>query len=162
MRAARYIATMGLLSTLMGCAVAGTSGEWFTVGVGNTASKPRLSEVELTSSEKGVDVINLPGDHFSYSRQDKLKVPETFTLRWKAQGDSGTSEKVFKVRTNLPKEVLEKLQSSDKPAHSLYMEFRVVNGQADCKWTFDRLDGGGAPKGGGGATKIAEGVIRPQ
>jgi hypothetical protein len=162
-RAASYLATLGLLLCLTGCAVAKTStGEWFTVGVNNSNNVPKLNEAELVSSEQGVDVIKRPGAHYSYSRQDKLKVPETFTLRWKAQGDSETSEKVFKVRANLPKDVLQRLQSTERPVHSLSISFFVVNGQAQIKWTFDRLDGGDAPKRGGGATEIAKGVILPQ
>jgi hypothetical protein len=137
--AARRVLMMTFYLALSGCAVAGSRGEWFTLGIANRASTPNLIDARLTSSEKNLPAINEAGSHVSYSTQDKLKVPETFTLRWRAEGDAQSQEKVFQVRSKLPVEVIQKLQITE-PTHSLSLDFRVKNGLAECLWSLDRLD----------------------
>lgn len=151
---------LGLVGMLAGCAMAQERGEWFTVAVAGHMSRPKLLDAVLTSSEPKVDVIKDAATGYTYGREDKLRVPEVFTLRWRAQGDEGHRQAVFRVRSQIPSDVLERLNSSHQPTHMLSLHFRVTEGQAECLWDLANLDLVRSGRQLGSGT-VARGVIKP-
>ena len=131
------ITALGVL--LSGCAIAKNQGEWFTTGFAAHLSSPKVLEVEVFSPDQKIDRIKRPGAGFSYSSQDNLRVPDTVVLHWRAETDAQMHEKTFGIRSNLPADVIQKLQSNE-PTYALSLNFRVRNGKAECLWSIARLD----------------------
>lgn len=133
-------------------------GEWLSVNIAGYMSQPRLIEGQLTpSDESKLDSIKQVGQSFSYSPQDNLRVPEAFTFRWRAEGDAQMQERVFRVRSRLPKDVLEKITMRDR-AFKLGLDFRVRNSQPELMWRLVDLRG---PKGKP-IEPLISGVITPE
>ncbi|HEX6704001.1 MAG TPA: hypothetical protein VF169_04505 [Albitalea sp.] len=129
-----------LASLLVACAGPLSAG-WMTINIAGYMSRPRLLEARLTPSEPNVHVFDQIGKAITYSPPNgPAAVPETFTFRWRAEGDPGESEVVFAIRSKLPPHVLERLASTRRPPHMLSLDFRVLHGQPECVWSFTRLD----------------------
>jgi hypothetical protein len=123
-----------LMTILSAACEARAPGEWFGVSVAGHASRPKLTEVHLKSSEPGVNPIDDGGSRFGYQHSNGLRVPERFDLSWRTAADTTLRHAVFRVREKLPPEVLKKIASGYKPTHSLELMFRVRDGQAECRW----------------------------
>ncbi len=151
--AAHRLLITAALMALPSCLLAEPdTGEQFRLGIARHMSTPDLIEGRLSSSEKNPLVIERPGNFYSYFTEDKIKIPETFVLHWRAKGDLQSQEKVFTVRSKLPTEVIKKLQSSENQAYLLSLNFRVENGLAECLWALSKLDKN--------STLVQKGVIR--
>jgi hypothetical protein len=151
---ARRVLMMTFFLALTGCAVAAKIGEWFTVGIGSIREhSPRLEKVSLASND-GFFNSDEEGSFSSFGGMgSKEKMPDVFTFRWQVKGATHSQEKVFQVRSKLPVEVIQKLQSTERPVHSLSLNFRVNDGKAECVWSLARLETNNP-------IRIAEGVIR--
>ena len=122
---------MGLLSS--GCG-AGEAGEWFGVAVAGFMSDAKVLEAHLTSSERAISPIDDAATRYDYPHADKLRVPEQFDLRWRTASDAKLRHTRFRVRAQLPPEVLHKITAGYERTHTLSLYFRVRSGHAECYW----------------------------
>ncbi len=147
-----------LISALSARAQTLGRGEWFRVNIAGYMSEPKLIEGQLIpSGESKLEPVRQVGDSFGYSPQDNLQVPEAFTFRWRAVGDTKLHERVFRVRSRLPKEVIEKLTTPGR-SFNLALDFRVRNSRPELLWELVDLRG---PRGRR-IEPLYEGVLPPE
>jgi hypothetical protein len=144
---------MMLTATLSFAGCAEGAAEWFNVGFTAYASKPRLESARLESDEPGLSSIG-PADRIHYSHADKLRVPEKITLVWTAKGEAVEHRAQFSLRTQIPSHVFQLIASHKRPPHTLWLDFRVIDGRPECEWKLARLDGGLAA-----GTELEKGLV---
>ena len=105
------------------------------------------------SDEPGVASIG-PADRFVYSHENNLRVPQKITLVWTAKGEEVEPRAMFTLRTQIPSHVFQLIASRKRPPHSLWLDFRVINGRPECGWKLARIDGEGV-----GGTELEAGVV---
>ena len=82
-------------------------------------------------------------------------MPEIITLIWTVKGEKVEHRAEFMLRKSIPSQVFRQIASRMRPPHTIFLDFRVIDGRPECVWSLYRFPS----KGIGEGTQLASGVV---